>query len=36
MNTPKLTFWGAAGEVTGSKHLLETDTEKVLVDCASS
>ena len=33
MNTPKLTFWGAAGEVTGSKHLLETDTEKVLVDC---
>ena len=28
-----LTFLGAAGTVTGSKHLLESDGHKVLVDC---
>jgi metallo-beta-lactamase family protein len=29
----KLTFWGAAGEVTGSCSLLETEHLKILVDC---
>jgi metallo-beta-lactamase family protein len=29
---PRLTFFGAAGEVTGSCTLLETDTARVLVD----
>ncbi len=29
----KLTFNGAAGEVTGSCHLIETDTVRFLVDC---
>jgi metallo-beta-lactamase family protein len=30
----KLTFYGAAREVTGSKHLLETDQgKKILLDC---
>jgi metallo-beta-lactamase family protein len=29
----KLTFLGAAGEVTGSSFLLETDDVKVLIDC---
>lgn len=29
----KLTFLGAAGEVTGSQHLLETDHARVLLDC---
>ena len=29
----KLTFLGAARTVTGSKHLLETGTAKVLIDC---
>lgn len=29
----KLTFWGAAGEVTGSQMLLETAKARVLVDC---
>lgn len=29
----KLTFWGAAGEVTGSQHLLETDELRLLFDC---
>ena len=29
----KLTFLGAAGEVTGSQHLLETDTLRILLDC---
>lgn len=28
-----LTFWGAAGTVTGSKYLIETDQSRVLVDC---
>ncbi|PYS55234.1 MAG: MBL fold metallo-hydrolase [Acidobacteria bacterium] len=31
MNT--LSFWGAAGTVTGSKYLIETDRARVLVDC---
>lgn len=31
MNT--LTFYGAAGTVTGSKYLLETDNARLLVDC---
>jgi metallo-beta-lactamase family protein len=30
---PSLTFLGAAGTVTGSKHLLETGSHRVLVDC---
>lgn len=29
----RLTFLGAAGEVTGSSYLIETDTVKFLVDC---
>jgi metallo-beta-lactamase family protein len=29
----KLTFLGAANEVTGSQHLLETDTLRILLDC---
>lgn len=29
----KITFLGAAGEVTGSQHLIETDTLRVLLDC---
>lgn len=29
----KIRFLGAAGTVTGSKYLVETDTKKVLVDC---
>jgi len=29
----KLTFYGAAGGVTGSRHLLETDDARVLMDC---
>ena len=28
-----LTFWGAAGTVTGSKYLIETKHRRVLVDC---
>jgi metallo-beta-lactamase family protein len=30
---PFLTFLGAAGTVTGSKHLLDTGSHRVLVDC---
>lgn len=30
---PSITFHGAAGTVTGSRHLLEYDGHKVLVDC---
>jgi metallo-beta-lactamase family protein len=30
---PSLTFLGAAGTVTGSKHLFDTGTHRVLVDC---
>jgi metallo-beta-lactamase family protein len=29
----KITFLGAAGEVTGSKYLIEHDNVKILVDC---
>ena len=29
----KLTIWGAAQQVTGSMHLLEIDTYRILVDC---
>ncbi|MGH7128569.1 MAG: MBL fold metallo-hydrolase, partial [Planctomycetaceae bacterium] len=29
----KLTFLGAAGEVTGSQHLIETDHLRLLLDC---
>lgn len=29
----KITFLGAAGEVTGSQHLIETDSLRVLLDC---
>ncbi len=30
---PAITFLGAAGTVTGSKHLLETGQHRVLIDC---
>jgi len=33
MASTTLTFLGGAGSVTGSKYLLETDTQKILVDC---
>ncbi|HEY1912052.1 MAG TPA: MBL fold metallo-hydrolase [Vicinamibacterales bacterium] len=33
MAPPTLTFLGAAGTVTGSKHLLEVDGHRILVDC---
>ncbi len=29
----KITFLGAAGEVTGSQHLIETDSVRILLDC---
>lgn len=32
----KLTFCGAAGTVTGSCHLLETESMKILLDCGMS
>ncbi|MBC8111298.1 MAG: MBL fold metallo-hydrolase [Verrucomicrobia bacterium] len=31
----KLTFWGAARQVTGSMYLLDIDDYKILVDCGS-
>jgi metallo-beta-lactamase family protein len=31
--TPSLTFLGAAGTVTGSKHLLDLGDHRVLIDC---
>lgn len=31
----RLTFWGAAREVTGSMHLVETDGTRLLLDCGS-
>ena len=31
--TPKLTFLGATGTVTGSKYLLSAGSKKVLIDC---
>ena len=33
MSLLSLTFLGAAGTVTGSKHLLEVDGRRILVDC---
>lgn len=29
----KITFDGAAGDVTGSKHLIETSNQRILLDC---
>ena len=29
----KLTFWGAAGAVTGSMHLVESGDKRILLDC---
>jgi metallo-beta-lactamase family protein len=29
----KVTFWGAAGEVTGSRHLVESAGKRVVLDC---
>ena len=29
----KLTFWGAAGAVTGSMHLVESNDKRILLDC---
>jgi len=29
----KITFTGAAGGVTGSRHLIETDNQRILLDC---
>lgn len=29
----RLSFWGAAGTVTGSKYLLETSKSRILIDC---
>ena len=31
----RLTFWGAARQVTGSMHLVETDGTRILLDCGS-
>jgi metallo-beta-lactamase family protein len=33
MNPARLSFLGAAGTVTGSRHLFETRDKKILVDC---
>ena len=32
MSGIRLTFWGAAGEVTGSMHLLEAAGARILLD----
>lgn len=32
MTAPRLTFWGAAGQVTGSMHLLEAAGARILLD----
>src|SRR5579862_1599261 len=29
----KITFWGAAGTVTGSMHMVETGGKRILLDC---
>src|SRR5512143_1268494 len=29
----RVTFYGAAGEVTGSRHLIESDNHRILLDC---
>jgi metallo-beta-lactamase family protein len=33
MGRMKITFLGAAGEVTGSQHLIETSQRRILLDC---
>lgn len=31
----KITFYGAAGGVTGSRHLVEAGGHKILLDCGT-
>lgn len=33
MTEPSVTFWGAAQSVTGSMHLVEIDSQRLLLDC---
>ncbi|MBI1833227.1 MAG: MBL fold metallo-hydrolase [Candidatus Andersenbacteria bacterium] len=33
MNSPTITFYGAAGGVTGSKHLVQGNKSRILLDC---
>src|SRR6185437_5610786 len=33
MPEPSVTFWGAAQSVTGSKHLIEVGSQRLLLDC---
>lgn len=33
MNTPRITFWGGVGSVTGANFLVESGETKFLVDC---
>src|SRR6516162_8277566 len=33
MTEPSVTFWGAAQSVTGSMHLVEVGSQRLLLDC---
>lgn len=35
MSLPQITFYGAAGGVTGSKHLIEAQGKRILLDCGT-